>query len=257
MKNLTYVILASVAMSVPCLPAIASSTCSKTASHVHWGYEGEGGPDNWGCLQSEYAKCSSGERQSPIGISLTNKAKLDAIYLNYYPAPLKIINNGHTIQINCKNGSTVSLGNKKYELLQFHFHNPSEHKVNGQSYCMEAHFVHKGEDGKLAVIGVMMEEGKGNDFITTLWNNLPKDTGKEHAVTDVRINANQFFPKNMDYYTYAGSLTTPPCSEIVTWIVLKTPVQVSKPQIEKFTALFKKSARPIQPQHGRTVWESN
>ena len=194
--------------------------------------------------------------QSPIGISITEKTKLDSINFNYYATPLRIINNGHTIQVNYGSGSSISIGNKKYELIQFHFHSPSEHKLNGKIYDMEAHLVHKGEDGKLAVVAVFMEEGKGNDFIKTLWSNFPKEVGKEHAVTDMKINANQLLPKHTIYYTYSGSLTVPPCSEIVNWFVLKTPIEVSKTQVEKFTSIIKKSARPIQPLHGRVVKEN-
>lgn len=144
------------------------------------------------------------------------------------------------MQINYGCGSSISIGNKRYELIQFHFHCPSEHKIHGKSYDMEAHLVHKGAHGELAVIAVFMEEGKENDFIKTLWSNFPKEQGKEYAHTDLKINANQILPKNTAaYYTYHGSLTTPPCSEIVNWFVLKTPIQVSKAELEKFASIFK------------------
>ncbi|NUO09328.1 MAG: carbonic anhydrase family protein [Candidatus Brocadia sp.] len=238
---------------------IVATTLSAGAgdSPVHWEYEGELGPDHWDKLILEKWRCKIGDMQSPIGISVTEKTKLDDVVFRYYPTPLKIINNGHTIQVNYRNGSFISIGNKKYEFLQFHFHSPSEHKINGKSYDMEVHFVHKGEDGKLAVVAVLLEEGKGNDFIKTLWNNLPKEEGKERSVTDVKINANELLPKNTAYYNYFGSLTVPPCNEIVNWFVLKTPIEVSKTQIDKFTSIFKKSTRPIQSLHGRVVKESN
>lgn len=257
MKTIKYIALTTTFLFLPIAGVVASSDRPSEKGHsIHWSYEGEYGPEHWGDIKSDYFRCKGEESQSPVGIALTEKAKLDSIYFNYYETPLKIINNGHTIQINYGRGSTISIGNKQYELLQFHFHNPSEHKINGQSYPMEVHFVHKGVDGKLAVIGILMEEGKGNDFIKTLWGNLPKEEGKEHAVTDVKINANQLLPKNTAYYNYAGSLTTPPCSEIVNWHVLKTPIEVSKAQIDRFASIFKKSARPIQPLHGRVVKES-
>lgn len=257
MMTFKYAVLISAFLSLPF--TVATNLFAESGAHgpsIHWSYEGEYSPEHWGEIKNDYCKCKAGDRQSPVGIALTDKAKLDTIYFNYYTTLLKIINNGHTIQINYGKGSTISIGNKKYELLQFHFHNPSEHKINGQSYPMEAHFVHRGEDGKLAVIGVLMEEGKSNDFIKTLWNNLPKEEGKEHVVADLKINANQFLPKNVSYYNYSGSLTTPPCSEIVNWFVLKTPVEISKAQLDKFASIFKKSARPIQPLHGRVVKES-
>ncbi|MDN3511144.1 MAG: carbonic anhydrase family protein [Candidatus Jettenia sp. CY-1] len=223
----------------------------------HWSYEGECGPEHWGDLIHKNCKCKLGDMQSPIGISTTQKAKLDSINFHYYATPLKIINNGHTMQINYGCGSSVSIGNKRYELIQFHFHCPSEHKIHGKSYDMEAHLVHKGAHGELAVIAVFMEEGKENDFIKTLWSNFPKEQGKEYTHTDLKINVNQILPKNTAaYYTYHGSLTTPPCSEIVNWLVLKTPIQVSKAELEKFASIFKRDARPIQPQHGRIVKES-
>lgn len=223
---------------------------------VHWGYDGECGADHWGDLKSEYAVCKIGVRQSPVSITLTEKSDLAAIQFHYYATPLKIINNGHTIQVNYGSGSLVTIGNKKYNLLQFHFHNPSEHKINGVSCPMEAHFVHRGEDGKLAVVGVFMKEGKGNAFIDALWDNLPKEECKENAVTNLKINAKDLLPSNATYYNYAGSLTTPPCSEIVNWFVLKTPIEVSKAQLDEFASIFKKSARPVQPLNGRVVKES-
>ena len=257
MKTFQNIVLTSAFLFLPFAATTASFAESGEHGHsIHWCYEGEYGPEHWGDMKNEYSKCKGGERQSPVGIALTEKANLDSINVNYYATPLKIINNGHTIQINYGSGSSISIGNKKYDLLQFHFHSPSEHKINGKTYDMEAHLVHKGEDGKLAVVAVLMEEGKANDFIKTLWSNLPKDEGKEHAITDLKINANQLLPKHMNYYTYSGSLTTPPCSEIVNWFVLKTPIEVSKAQLDKFTSIFRKSARPIQPLQGRVVKES-
>ena len=257
MKVFKYIVVSSAFLFLPLTVTIASSEKSAEKSHsIHWSYEGEYGPEHWGDIKPDYSKCKGGQRQSPVGIALTEKSKLESINVSYYAAPLKIINNGHTIQVNCRNGSYTAIGNKRYELLQFHFHSPSEHKINGTSYAMEAHFVHKGADGKLAVVGVLMNEGNGNDFIKTLWSNLPKDEGKEHVVADVRINGNQLLPNDLSYYTYSGSLTTPPCNEIVNWIVLKTPVEASKSQIDIFTSLFKKSARPIQSLCGRVVKES-
>jgi carbonic anhydrase len=122
---------------------------------------------------------------------------------------------------------------------------------------MEAHLVHKGEHGQLAIVAVLIDEGKENAFINTLWHNLPKDQGKEHAETDLKINANELLPKDFSYYTYLGSPTTPPYSEIVNWFVLKTPIEISEAELHKFTSLFKSDARPIQPVHGRIVKESN
>lgn len=257
MKTFKFIILTSGFLPLFYIATTNLFAKSEEYGHsIHWSYEGEYGPEHWGDIKPEYSKCKGGESQSPVGIALTDKAKLQSINVNYYATPLKIINNGHTVQVNCRNGSYMAIGNKRYELLQFHFHSHSEHKINGRSYAMEAHFVHKGENGNLAVVGVLMNEGKGNDFIKTLWSNLPKDEGKAHVVADVKINANQLLPNDMSYYTYSGSLTTPPCSEGVNWFILKTPIEVSKVEVDKFTSLFKHDARPIQPLHGRVVKES-
>lgn len=223
----------------------------------HWSYEGECGPDHWGELIHEYNKCEVGDMQSPVGITVTEKAHLKSINFHYFPTPLKIINNGHTIQINYGYGSIITIGNKKYELVQFHFHTPSEHKIRGKSYDMEAHLVHKGEHGELAVVGVLIEEGKENAFINTIWRNFPNDVGKTHTMSDIKICASQLLPKNTtSYFTYTGSLTTPPCTEGVNWFILKEPIQASHYEVNKFVSLFKIDARPVQPLRGRVVMEN-
>ncbi|MEP9410439.1 MAG: carbonic anhydrase family protein [Candidatus Brocadia sp.] len=238
----------------------ATSSFAGVGDHIpsdHWDYEGERGPDHWGEIKREFCKCKTGDMQSPIGISVTEKAQLENIIFHYYPTPLRIINNGHTIQVNYGKGSSISIGHKKFELIQFHFHTPSEHVIHGKSYNMEAHLVHRGEHGELAVVAVLIEEGKENAFIKTLWSNFPKEVGKEHVVPEIKICASQLLPKNTTgYYNYTGSLTTPPCSEIVNWYILKTPIEVSRAGLNKFTALFNRDARPIQPVHGRVVKEN-
>lgn len=219
---------------------------------AHWGYEGKIGPDHWGTI----CRCKIGENQSPIDISTTEKVKLSEIIFHYHPTPLRIINNGHTIQVNYEKGSSISIDHKKYELLQLHFHTPSEHVIHGKHYDMEAHLVHRDEHGELAVIAVLIKKGHENTFINTLWRNFPKDIDKEHIVSKVKISASQLLPNNTRaYYTYAGSLTTPPCSENVDWIILKTPIEVTKAEVDKFVSIFKMDARPIQPLHGRIVKE--
>ncbi|OQD45865.1 hypothetical protein BIY37_06310 [Candidatus Brocadia sapporoensis] len=226
----------------------------------HRSNKGEHGSGHWGSRKDDCFKCNDNmrQRQSPIGISTTEKGPLESINFHYYPTPLKIINNGYTIQINYGNGSYITVGNTRYELMQFHFHHPCEHIINGQSYPMEAHLVHKAADGKLAVVGVLMKEGKGNDFIKTLWKYFPKEGENEVVSIGQKIDANQLLPANViNYYHYSGSLTTPPYSEIVNWFILKTPITISKVQVDTFKSIFKKSARPIQPRHGRIVKENN
>lgn len=259
MKILKYsVVTAAFILSISL--AAATGLFAESENHgktLHWSYEGECGPDHWGELIHEYCNANIGDMQSPVGISVTEKAHLETINFHYFPTPLKILNNGHTIQINYGCGSFITIGNKKYELMQFHFHTPSEHKIHGKSYDMEAHLVHKGVHGELAVIAVLISKGKENAFIKTLWSNFPNEVGKMHTASDVRICASQLLPQNTtSYFTYTGSLTTPPCTEGVNWFILKTPIEVSQVGLNKFTSLFKHDARPIQPVHGRVIKES-
>ncbi len=223
------------------------------AHEVHWGYEGEQGPQNWGSLKPEYALCGEGKSQSPINIANAQEAELAEIKFSYNDSGLKIINNGHTIQINYAPGSTVEIGGKTYDLLQFHFHTPSEHTVDGNAYNMEMHLVHKNAEGELAVVGVFMQEGASNPIIETLWSNLPEKENEEKDVSAVQINAANLLPADKAYYHYSGSLTTPPCSEAVNWNVLKTPVEVSSEQVATFAAIFKANARPVQPLNDRVL----
>ncbi|MBE7447135.1 MAG: carbonic anhydrase family protein [Planctomycetia bacterium] len=258
MNIFNYIILTCVFVFLPCIPA--PLLFADDGEHIpsdHWDYEGELGPDHWDKLVMEKWHCKIGDMQSPIGISVTEKAKLDNIVFHYYTTPLEILNNGHTIQINYEKGSSITIGHKKYDLVQFHFHTPGEHVIHGKHYPMEAHLVHKGEHGQLVVVAIPIEKGKENLFINTLWSNFPKDVGNLHIVSDVRICASQLLPKNTTaYYTYTGSLTTPPCTEHVNWFILKTPIEVSEAGLHKFTSLFKHDARPIQPIHERVVREN-
>lgn len=224
--------------------------------HVHWDYEGKAGPEKWGKLSEHYALCGSGQRQSPIDIRETIPADLPPIRFSYKPVPLSIIDNGHTIQVNTAGAGGISVEGEDYELLQFHFHKPSEEKINGKAYDMVAHLVHKAKDGRLAVIAVMLQAGKEQRLIRALWNNLPLEQHKTLEKAEIKIDPAQLLPATGDYITYIGSLTTPPCSEGVLWLVLKTPTQISKEQISSFGKIYKNNARPIQPHSGRVMKES-
>ncbi len=225
---------------------------------VHWGYQGEGAPFLWGDLKAEFELCGTGKRQSPIDISSVTITELSDIEFNYKDSPLEIANNGHTIQVNYLSESYITVAGKRYDLLQFHFHAPSEHTVGGKRYDMVAHLVHKAADGQLGVIGVMFEEGdKMNNDISKLWLNMPEKAGVTTAVSDVIINAADLLPKDFTYFNYSGSLTTPPCSEGVNWMVLATPNTIAKEQVKQFTKLFPSSTRPVQPLNGRVVNVSN
>lgn len=223
----------------------------------HWGYVGDEAPERWGGLSEEWKLCSQGMQQSPIDISTATVTTLSDISVHYQPAPLSVVNNGHTIQVNYAPGSYINVAGKRYDLLQFHFHSPSEHTIGGKRFDMVAHLVHKNTEGKLGVIGVKMETGDSHPAIKTVFDNLPKSAGDKVEKTDVTINAADLLPGDLRYFNYVGSLTTPPCSEGVNWMVLATPVKVSAEQVNTFRTLFPISARPVQPVNGRVVTLDN
>lgn len=229
---------------------------SPAAQHgsVHWDYEGLGGPENWSKLDPNNKACGIGQRQSPIDIRDGIKVDLEPIVFNYRPSLFRIADNGHTIQVQLTDNS-ITLTGKTYELVQFHFHRPSEEKVNGQRFDMVVHLVHKSDDGQLAVLAVLLERGNENPFIQTLWNNLPLEKNITVEPPTTLINPSELLPESMSYYTYMGSLTTPPCTEGVLWLVMKQPVQVSAEQIQIFSRLYKNNVRPIQPAAGRLIKE--
>ena len=244
-----------VAVAVTASVLALALTLFAAESRAHWSYTGATGPANWGTLEKDYGACAFGKSQSPIDIrnDVAKKADLPAIVFDYTPSPLKIIDNGHTIQINYAPGSFIRIGDKPYELVQFHFHKPSEEKINGKSYDMVAHLVHKDKDGHLAVVAVLLANGGDNPFIRTLWDNLPKVKETETAVDAVRIDIANLLPENKAYYTFSGSLTTPPCSEGVTWFVLKNPAPISADEIDRFGRSYPMNARPVQALNGREV----
>ncbi|WP_412478707.1 carbonic anhydrase [Azonexus sp. IMCC34839] len=223
-------------------------------AHIHWSYEGAGSPENWANLDPKNKLCATGQRQSPIDIKDGIKVDLEPIKFNYRPSTFRVIDNGHTIQVEVGD-SSISLTGKTYELVQFHFHRPSEEKVNGQRFDMVAHLVHKSDDGQLAVIAVLLERGNENPFIQMLWNNLPLEKNSSVSPPSLTIDPINLLPASRNYYTYMGSLTTPPCSEGVLWLVMKQPAQVSQDQINIFSRLYKNNARPIQPASGRLIKE--
>jgi carbonic anhydrase len=238
--------------------ATAPFTASGENAH-HWSYKGHSGPAHWAGLEHEYASCGGGREQSPIDIRDTaaQKGPLPAIAFGYQPVPLKIIDNGHTIQVNYAPGSFMEVGGRRYELQQFHFHKPSEEAVNGRRADMVAHLVHKDEQGRLAVVAVLLNAGQVNPMVATLWNNLPAKKGSEVDVGGVQVNAADLLPTDHAYYTFAGSLTTPPCSEGVTWFVLKKPGTLSAGEIGRFGSSYPMNARPVQPLNGRMVQVSD
>ena len=237
------------------LPLVGLTRAQHHPEHA-WDYSDALGPSHWGDLKPEFATCKTGHRQSPIDIRNPQPVDLPPITFDYKPSTLHVIDNGHTIMVNYEPGSSISVGGKKYDLKQFHFHRPSEEKINGKGYAMVVHLVHADQDGKLAVVAVLLEEGKDNPLVRELWNDLPKEKEKEESLNTVEIDATRILPADRGYYTFSGSLTTPPCTEDVTWFVLKTPVTVSAAEIEQFSKLYRNDARPTQPLYNRVVLES-
>jgi carbonic anhydrase len=235
------------------LVLLASARAAADGADAHWGYQGATGPSHWAGLSTDFQECKIGKFQSPIDIRGAKMAALPPIEFSYQAAPLHIINNGHTIQVNVPPGSFITVGGKRYELVQFHFHHPSETKLGGQAFPLELHLVHKDADGKLAVVGVLLADGKANPTLAGLFRYIPKEKEKESAPDGVTVDANGMLPTNRAYYTFPGSLTTPPCSEEVTWYVLRTPVRVSKHEVGSFAAEYPLNARPDQPLNGRPV----
>lgn len=228
------------------------------ASHgvPHWSYAGAAGPENWGALGNEFALCGVGQYQSPIDIRRTVKADLPPIQFAYKPVPLSIVDNGHSIKVDTAGAGGISIDGENYDLVQFHFHKPSEEKIAGKTFDMVAHLVHQSKAGKLAVVAVLMDAGKEQPLIRTLWTHLPLEKNKPVSRTDVVIDPGRILPANRSYYTFLGSLTTPPCSEGVLWLVLKNSVQVSKEQLAGFATIYRNNVRPVQPVNGRVIKES-
>jgi carbonic anhydrase len=224
-----------------------------------WSYEGEKGPEHWGALDPEYAACNAGHEQSPIDITNTTKGVLPAVRFAYKNGPVRMINNGYTaVRVNYPrgNGNFLIVGDTRYELTQFHFHHPSEEYVQGKPYAMAAHLMHASSDGKVVAVAVMLRAGAANATVQRLWDHMPLTPGTEHEIAGVDVDPAGLLPREFGYFTYAGSQTAPPCTEHVTWIVLKTPLEVSAAQIEAFAKLYPHDVRPLQPLNGRAVKES-
>ncbi len=225
------------------------------ADPVHWTYEGAEGPEHWGELSPDYALCSTGKEQSPINIPSSAPVNPANLTYQYKAAPLTIVNNGHTIQVNYEPGSDLVVNGVTYKLLQFHFHAHSENTKDGHAAPMEVHFVHQNEETKaLAVVGVWMEAGDENPAYVSTFKNLPKEKGDPQTIAGEQVNAEMMLPSERTYYRYNGSLTTPPCSEKVTWLMLNTPIKVSQAQIDAYTSIYANTARPTQPMNARTFF---
>ena len=226
------------------------------AGAAHWAYGGEGGPAEWARMKPEFATCATGQRQSPIDIRDGIRVDLEPITFDYRPAGFNVVDNGHTVQVNLGVGSAIVVNQRRYELVQFHFPRPSEERINGRQYDMVAHLVHKDPDGRLAVVAVLIERGGAHPVVQQVWNSLPLEQ-QEPMIGPTPLNPALLLPEDRRYFTYMGSLTTPPCSEGVLWLVLKQPVSLSDQQIAVFARLYPMNARPLQSSAGRLIKESN
>lgn len=236
-------------------PLCASAGVAAEGAH-HWGYEGEAGPAKWGELDAANQVCSIGVQQSPIDIGATISANLYPLEIHWDDKADTIVNNGHTIQLNMAPGSTLKLGGATFDLVQFHFHRPSEHLIDGKPFPMEVHFVHRMASGTLGVVGVLIQAGKANASFAKIIATMPQSEGPA-VKADAAINPNGLLPQKLSYFRYEGSLTTPPCSEVVDWMVLTDPIEVAADDIAGFAKLYPMNARPAQKDNRRFVLQSS
>lgn len=234
--------------------AAASMLLSASAYAAHWTYEGAEGPEHWGEMSPDFAVCARGKTQTPIDIQhVVEAAKSEPIKFRYGTDVSEILNNGHTVQANIPAGSSITVDGIEFQLKQFHFHTPSENLVHGKSFPMEMHLVHADKDGNLAVVGVMIQEGKKNAALAKLWAQMPQHADEKNVLNSI-VNPSSLLPKSQRYYRFDGSLTTPPCSEGVRWLVMKDPISASKEQIEAFAkVVHEHNARPVQPVGARVI----
>jgi carbonic anhydrase len=222
---------------------------------AHWGYDAESGPSHWGELSPQFNTCGTGKNQSPVDLNRLTDGNLDSFKEEGHVGSEVIENNGHTIEVKTQPGSYITLDGIRFELRQFHFHSPSENHIKGKSFPLEAHLVHEDKDGNLAVVAVMFETGKDNPALTKLWAQMPKQPGESSTLSSP-VNVEQLLPSSGQYYRYDGSLTTPPCTEGVRWLVMKTPVDLSKQQLSEFTnTIGGPNNRPVQPMNARLIIE--
>lgn len=246
---------ARTAAKKPSKPADSAKAHDETA---HWSYAGESGPQAWGNLKPDFNTCATGKRQSPINIEDSNtlQGPAEPVQFAYTPSNGTVVNNGHTIQVDVQGENTITVRNSTYRLLQLHFHTPSEEQINSKSFPMVAHLVHKNAEGQLAVVAVLLDEGAASPFIDKVWTYMPLDANDSVRMPSDLLNASELLPTDQRYYQFMGSLTTPPCSEGVLWMVLKQPVTISKEQYRLFTQLYPNNARPVQPVNARPVREA-
>lgn len=237
----------------------ATAAHAGKASHeAHWDYAGDYAPHAWGKMKPEFSSCGNGKMQSPVHIQPGDSVPADLEPLGFEYGPLigRIQHNGHTVQVDVQGNNMLVVRGKVYRLAQFHFHHPAEEMINYRGFPMVAHLVHKDSEGRLAVVALLMEVGAENPVLAQAWARMPMKAGEQYALDAGRVSVADALPKDRTYYAFQGSLTTPPCSEGVTWMVLKQPVQISMAQLDTFRRLFPLNARPVQPINGRLIQES-
>lgn len=248
-------------------PAAKSATAKKASAHgaasahasghsqAQWSYQGPAGPQTWGGLKPEFTTCANGQRQSPIDIRGGLAVDLEPVKFNYQASPFSVIDNGYTVQANIASGNAIEMGGKRFELQQFHFHRPSEERIDGRQFELSLHLVHKDEQGRLAVVAVLFDKGPAQPAVQRVWNSLPLEKGEALAAR-VPLELGDLLPTDRRYFTYMGSLTTPPCSEGVQWVVMRQPMTMSPEQIELFARMYPMNARPVQQASGRRILQS-
>lgn len=242
--------------------AACSSTSHSVEAHSatpHWSYSGETGPSHWGSLTSAYSVCSTGTDQSPINIASSDisgtPSPLALVTLQYRPVSGTALDNGHTLQVNVEPGCTAMVDGTHYELRQFHYHTPSDHTFDGQHRIVEWHFVHESADKNLAVVAVLVDQGAPNAALTPLLSAPPTKTGTQRSLT-TPLDVAAMMPGNLDALRYQGSLSTPPCTEGVRWIVLRTPISMSSQQVGAVRDVLNNNDRPVQPLNGRSLQQA-
>ena len=242
----------AVARGVPQAPGARRATDNAAA----WAYEGAAGPQAWGELKPEFALCAKGQRQSPIDLQGGLAVDLEPVLFHYQASRFAVVDNGHTVQVKVAPGNAIELAGRRYELQHFTFHRPGEGRIDGRQFEMSLHLVHKDAQGRLAVVALLLDPGPPQPVVQQVWNNLPLEKHEE-AAARVALDLPQLLPADRRYYTYMGSLTTPPCSEGVQWVVMRHPVTASPEQLALFARLYPMNARPLQSAAGRRIMQSN
>lgn len=242
------------AVSVAVVALGCTSPTLAEQSRVDWGYTAGKGPESWGSLSPEFAACRTGHRQSPIDLGATDVPGRDPVVeVDYKPLPLTVLHNGYTVEVLVRNGSRILLDGKEYELLQFHFHTPSEHRVDGRPFAAEMHFVHRAADSTYAVVGLLIEEGQENPALAPVVDNAPSGAAEARTFADVVIDPGKILPPLASFWMYEGSFTTPPCTEGIRWMIERAPAPMSRQHIEGLRKAMGNNARPLQPIDSRTV----